>query len=231
MNSTPNDPQNVSDEAVEAAAVAYIAAARCTTFDQLVEMQRGLLRSWMRTALTAAAPHMLAAKNAAESEVWIARAQVEQLRAALNFKNGLIEDIGQSCARAEAEVARLTRERDEARSSLERLESDLAAMCDDDWLRRRDRCMELNGTHARHDRSAAGAWEQAAHRVRGLLGEDYEDRIDRHDTYLQWLRGDRDRGQAERGEVPVEKRYRGWPTQARVAPAADRGTETEADHG
>lgn len=98
----------------------------------------------------------------------------------------------------------------------------LASLCDDDWLRRRDRCMELNGTHSRHDRDAAGAWESAANYLRALLGEDYEDRVDRHDTYLEWMRGDRDRGQAERGEVPVEKRYRGWPTHAR--------TTTEDNH-
>lgn len=76
----------------------------------------------------------------------------------------------------------------------------LAELCDNDWLRRRDRCMDLPGASTRRTRNASSAWEQAAHLLRSVLiehGYDYDD-PNRHDSYLEWMRGGRDKGEEER---------------------------------
>ena len=74
----------------------------------------------------------------------------------------------------------------------------LAALCDDDWLRRRDRCMNLPGASTRHDRTPAGAWESAARVLREVLFEHGYDEADgdRHASYRAWMTGGRDRGDA-----------------------------------
>lgn len=74
----------------------------------------------------------------------------------------------------------------------------LSALCDDDWLRRRDRAMELPGVKGhRWERKASSAWETAARHVRELLNElaNYEDDYtERHARYVAWLRAGRDEG-------------------------------------
>lgn len=78
----------------------------------------------------------------------------------------------------------------------------LSTLCDDEWLRRRDRAMELPGAKGhRWERRASSAWEQAANAVRHVLNElaDYEDQFgNRHAAYMKWLKAGRDEGQAQR---------------------------------
>lgn len=96
-------------------------------------------------------------------------------------------------------AAERERERDEAVAERDAFVQRLAALCDDDWLRRRDRCMDLPGSSDRRSRNAASAWEEAARHVRGVLNElvGYEDEyVDRHKSYLAWLNGGRDAGEA-----------------------------------
>lgn len=93
-----------------------------------------------------------------------------------------------------AEIARL----EERARWVERL----SGLCDDDWLRRRDRAMELPGTKGRGwERRAASAWERAAHEVRATLNDlaNYEDEwVNRHASYMRWMRDGRD--ETNRGE-------------------------------
>jgi len=70
----------------------------------------------------------------------------------------------------------------------------LQAMCDDEWLRRRDRIMRLPGARYMRD-SGSGEIEYAAHMVRSLI-EDLPgyDATATGGTYLDWMRNDRDEG-------------------------------------
>ena len=88
---------------------------------------------------------------------------------------------------------------------------ELLSECDDEWLRRRDRCMRLPGAHVRHDRDPAGAWEHAAHRLRNVLERHgfARSHAGREDPYIVWMSQGRDRGAAERGDAPAEDRYYG----------------------
>lgn len=78
----------------------------------------------------------------------------------------------------------------------------LAALCDDEWLRLRDRAMRLHGTkaHRWHEQGASVA-ERLAHDVRRLLNEraDYEEQYagNRHESYLRWMTGGRDEPQPD----------------------------------
>lgn len=86
---------------------------------------------------------------------------------------------------------------------------ELSSECNDEFLRRRDRCMRLPGAHRRHDRDPAGAWEQAAHRLRNVLERHgfARSHAGRKDPYIVWMASGRDRGASERGEAPVERSY------------------------
>ncbi|NGZ99648.1 hypothetical protein G5V59_02630 [Nocardioides sp. W3-2-3] len=80
----------------------------------------------------------------------------------------------------------------------------LAALCDDDWLRQRDRAMDLHGTKT-HGwvRRGSSAWEAAANQVRAVLNElaDYEERwCNTHAAYMRWMTGGRDLGEQQREE-------------------------------
>jgi hypothetical protein len=74
----------------------------------------------------------------------------------------------------------------------------LSDLCDDEWLRRRDRAMEAPGSKGhRWERRAASAWETAARSVRAILNDlaDYEDEyVGRHAAYSRWIRDGRDEG-------------------------------------
>ena len=73
----------------------------------------------------------------------------------------------------------------------------LQTMCDDEWLRRRDRIMRLTGTRYMRD-NGAGEIEYAAHMVRRLIGDlPGYDAIATSGAYLDWMRNGRDEG-AER---------------------------------
>ena len=88
-----------------------------------------------------------------------------------------------------AAMAELTKSRD----TVKRLIGELAALCDDDWLRRRDRCMGLPGANGQFSRRAASAWEQAAHMLRVLITDHgYDLDLDRHGSYNEWVRDGRD---------------------------------------
>jgi hypothetical protein len=76
--------------------------------------------------------------------------------------------------------------------------AELAKLCDDDWLRKRDRCMDLPGSSTRRTRRASSAWEQAAGALRTVLEKHGYYDAHRHDSYLEWMRGGRDQGEAER---------------------------------
>ena len=72
----------------------------------------------------------------------------------------------------------------------------LAGLCDDDWLRQRDRAMDLPGCRTHNwVRRGSSAWEHAAHQVRSILNDlaNYEDEwVDTHAAYRKWMREGRD---------------------------------------
>lgn len=101
---------------------------------------------------------------------------------------------------AMAEVARLREERDGVRAERDaEWVTQLAVLCDDEWLRRRDRAMEAPGSKGhRWERRAASAWETAARSVRAVLNDlaNYEDEwVDHHAAYKKWMRNGRDLGE------------------------------------
>lgn len=73
----------------------------------------------------------------------------------------------------------------------------LAHLCDDVWLRNRDRAMDLPDSKTqRWMRRGSSAWEQAANAVRSVLNDlaNYdEEYVERHASYMTWLRNGRDR--------------------------------------
>ena len=73
----------------------------------------------------------------------------------------------------------------------------LAHLCDDVWLRNRDRAMDLPDSKTYGwMRRGSSVWEQAARSVRSVLNDlaDYDDEyVERHASYMTWLRNGRDR--------------------------------------
>jgi hypothetical protein len=112
----------------------------------------------------------------------------------------------------------------------------LANLCDDDWLRQRDRAMDIDGTRAhRWGKRAASAWESAARDVRAVLNDfaDYENTYaGRHESYSRWLRGGRDRAEraAQKPQEATSVTERGLgatngPEVDSGAAGAERGAE------
>ena len=75
-----------------------------------------------------------------------------------------------------------------ALDALGQLADELLTLCDDEWLRRRDRYMGMSERPLRD--SAAAAVEYCAHQVRARLKDLGYERPE-HDSYLEWVRNGR----------------------------------------
>lgn len=109
----------------------------------------------------------------------------EAVDAALDLRNA--HDA--ATTRTDALVA----DREYWRTRLERLVTALQHLCDDEWLRTRDRLMDLPGTRYMR-KNPAGHIEHAAYEIRRLIeGLPGYDPVGSGGAYLRWMRRGRDR--------------------------------------